>query len=240
MTQKTILLSRKLLFVAIITYIYLPSFQAIIKYKIFNLDLKFSEYWAFIIQFFWYFSILSSNLYTFLVALIILEAKRRITFVITIISSKKFDIKKVSTILLKIDEIFKLINRFFAFPILISITQLTVGTTFEFFEIFSVLISPNASKTQIAFSLISLQFWTYLNILMIFLLICCGKANSEASNVEKSLYESLPRENDRERKKKIKILILLIKNVRPRLSCGIFELNWTVILSVSKMLKKKR
>lgn len=187
----------------------------------------------FLTQFFGFFATFSSNLYLYMISLIAFEIRRKIKLTIKAIKSENQNFKKVSKLILKVHKSFELFNKLFAFILLILIAQLVVGSTFEFFEIFSILTSPNVTSAQVAYSLISLQWWTYLNFLMIFMMITCGILTSEGGKIRSALYIRLKAENNLKARKKLKVLILLKSHIKLAISCGIFEFDWKTIQMVS-------
>lgn len=231
--QETHQKSKKYFLLTLLTVVFMSLLRSII-FSIFNNpdNLKNSEDSLFL-RTLAVFMILMLNFNYFFTCLITLEILKRFKILLNVLNAKIIKIKIILKAHLQLYEIVEVYNKIFGFSMLLFITQLIVGTTFELFDIFSLLTSHKTTSNQIGFSLINFLFWILVNIQIIFFITCCGLTLMEARKFRRILYKKLRVERNEKIIKKLQIFILQIKHGEVKFSCGIFEFNWTTIQMVS-------
>ncbi|KAL7015122.1 hypothetical protein ACKWTF_016287 [Chironomus riparius] len=142
-------------------------------------------------------------------------------------------LKEVSKLHLSVNSTTKLINIIFSFPIMIGIGFCVASGVLSFYEIFSIFSIPNVTMQQIGFCLI-INAWLPNTIISIFMVTtCCMITISERDRTVDILENLLCNETDGKVMKKLRIFQQQIIHSKVSFSCGLFELQWNFLGTVS-------
>lgn len=180
-------------------------------------------------------AIFSSNVHNFLICLLIIEIRQRFKALNEALKRKNSILEVIFRAHLQLYDLVNEFNFIFGPTIMIFLAQIIIGSTFELFDIFSILSSQKISSNNIGYTLISLLWCLYINCFIIFFFSCCGMTLLEARNIQKILHRNLRFQNDIKAKNKLRIFAQQVKHAEVKFSCGIFDFNWTTIQTVSSL-----
>ncbi|KAG5669275.1 hypothetical protein PVAND_017165 [Polypedilum vanderplanki] len=176
----------------------------------------------------------------------IINGSAYLTFVIVIIHGVKIRLIKFNEEIQKIDqkkiikfsklhfqlcEIVDLINLVFMFPFAIFLASNLTGMTFMCFQLFESYLFINSNLLG---TLIFVILWNgFLSIAILYFIFKCSKTTIDGKLSYEIVNKTLRKESDGKLKNRLRIIKQQIWHKEIIFSCGLFEVNFGVILMVS-------
>lgn len=183
----------------------------------------------------------ASNAFLLFICFLILEI--RVRFAALNEALKMEILKDFSWIFMQLCEAAEIINVIFAHPVMLFITSHHMFTTFQLYDLYALLKSPNVQIQQIGYSVSTNMYSFFVNSFIIMFIVCCSLTLMEARKSMETLQRRLQKEHFKncskkgEKDKKIlKFFILQLKHIQPKFSCDFYDFNWVSILLVRKFL----
>lgn len=131
-------------------------------------------------------------------------------------------------------------NKLTALPLLVYISAQFISTTFHFYDLYSVVTSPQATLSQVGYTIMS-NIWSLLiNIFVMSFLISASLMASVAGKTAAILQRKLQSENLEKRRKILSTFALQLQQSQVKFSCGLFKFDWTAIPMVRTEVKVKQ
>jgi hypothetical protein len=151
-------------------------------------------------------------------------------------------LKTLSIIHLKVEELTSKINKIFAFPMIILFLLNLIGLTFSLYEDFVVLRNlnrPNAKEIKFVFAVGAnfSNFYFFLNILAN--IIFCSLAKRDSKNLIEKLYENFHKIKNRKILRRFKIFLMQLKHAEVKFGCGLCDFDWKLLYGVRKFFIMK-
>lgn len=213
------------------------TFLTIFVHKLFETGLygnskSSSTFYLSILSFSCLFATVAANIYIIFICVLILKIRAQFRAFNDTLKSQHQNLKEFSSIFIQLCEIVDEFNGIFAQSMAITMTGLFSGTTFHFYDLYSVLSSSRVKNYQIGYS-VSANLWSFfVNFFMMSFIVCCGLTMMEGRKSLGILQRKLNIERNLKVKKVMKVFILQLKHLQPKFSCGFFDFDWATIQMV--------
>lgn len=192
---------------------------------------KMEEFWSgFITNIYW------CGVYIYIIVTFVFANNIRIRFqIINKIVRRKMKnstIRKMSIQHMKLSEAVMKNSKVFSLQMGFLTAVVIVTTTFSFFELYTMLC--NTQENQKFLYAIASIFGTLYFSFGLFLIILISKLTmNEGERTLKVLHDGIVEIYDQKRMKRLQIFIMQLQHFNANISCGLFRIDWGVIMMVS-------
>lgn len=165
-------------------------------------------------------------------SVLIINIRCRIDKINEILPKNATNFVKISSLLMTLTEICELFNQIFAIPMMSSLGGLLFAATFYLYDFYALLTTENVRMEQIGYSINTNLWILYFTIIEFAFVACCSMTSASENETIEVLYEILRKNKCEKERKRLKIMIQQLKHAKIRFSCGLFEFDWKIALSV--------
>jgi hypothetical protein len=133
----------------------------------------------------------------------------------------------------KLSEIIEDSNRIFSFPMALVMGVCIIGSTFSSFEIYDMFVTEKTFSQILYGAGTSIVSFHYEVHVMIAVASCRMVKAKERGIVERLHGEMMSGRKSFRNKRRIQLLLLQMEHEDVQFSCGLFEFNWKIVITVS-------
>jgi len=150
--------------------------------------------------------------------------------------SSLYILKVVSMLHIQLNDVMNLMNKIFLLPVAFFIALNLYGSTFSLYETYDLISTSEDNIRHLGYNL-AIYFLNIHYFIYTFMIIAISVLVTRARDkTHKILKEFLHKNLDEGLRNRIQIFILQIKSSKTEFSCGLFNFDWALMYSVSKMV----